>query len=173
MNQWRTATAYQACGTSRFESGELTAAIEDFRQMLSILENLKLRNPNVLRYRTGIASAHYNLSLLLLATGDELGYQRMDDCRRGLVESIALSPSNASLTEQYVDYVDGFTRMLAGGGLVDQANTEIDRSIAMLRELDAQRLGFSIVEQTRLDAAREQLLELKNKLAKSPQDATT
>lgn len=164
--QWRLATCYQVCGNSRFHLGLGKEAIVDFQKMLTVLQRLMLKNPNVIRYRTGAASAQFNLSQLLLASGDDSGYAMISDFQYSLAEAIAIAPDNPATLVQLEGYTEDIARSLAQSGLLSQALQQIEQAIELLEELPAGDVSFDDVSRKRLSDTVEQLRELDNRLVK-------
>ena len=163
--QWRLATCYQVCGDSRFRLGLFDEAIADFRQMLAVLERLMLRNPNVIRYRTSAAAAQFNLSQLLLASGDERGYAMIADFQQSLTEAIAIAPEIPATLDQLIGYTSGLAESLAESGLASIAQQQIEQAIKLLETLPTDDPSFDVAARQRLSAAIKRLQKLAKRLA--------
>ncbi|MEM9352092.1 MAG: protein kinase [Planctomycetota bacterium] len=160
----RLAFCYQLCGNSHFMLGDVDAAIAAFQEAQATMEVLLLRNPSVVRYRTGLAAVEFNLAQIMFASGNDLGYGVFGGCQNTLVEGLMVDPNNPAPLEVLVDYTTGLTSELAAQGRADDAVRLLRRGAELLERIDPSRSRLEEATKTRIEGAIRQLREAAEEL---------
>lgn len=163
-NRWRLSRCYQSCGESSYRLGELADASRYFQQMRGVLSKLLRQDPNVLRYRIGVASAEFNLGQVLLATGDPVGYQWVEQAQRTLADAIAIAPTQAEAREMLLSYTRSIALALAEEGLNAVAGLQVERAIELLEGVPLEAEDAATAERA-MDAATAELRSLLEQLS--------
>ncbi len=120
------ATCYQRAGRQSYLLGDLPAAIASYHQMLSVTQDLLLKNPRVGRFRIAVAEAQFNLSMLSYASDDlDSGAALLADCQDTLADGVALNPGGESLPL----LVQHTLAIAEGLAINDQVPREVQREL--------------------------------------------
>ena len=156
--EWNLATCHQARGESHVALGEINEALAAYKQMYGVMARLLLRNPNVGRFRRGVADAQFWLAQLTYVAGNsDGGGEYFAQCQDTLIEGVTINPRSPSLT-RLVDYTGSIASSLAGQAMDDRALGFLDRAVELLEGLNAGE------HQQAIDAAKSKLEDLATKL---------
>ena len=140
------ATCHQLSGRRHYQLGETSEAVASYEQMLSVMERLLLENPRVGIYRTGVAEAQLNLSMLAYDSDDlDGGADLLADCQDTLIDGVAIHPGGESL-DLLVKHTTAIAEGLAlndrvtrevqldllkrATGLIERAQDKLDKLLA-------------------------------------------
>ncbi|MEM6798492.1 MAG: serine/threonine-protein kinase [Planctomycetota bacterium] len=167
---YRLATRHQRAGRLNYQLGEVDQAIAAFGQMRGVMQELLRQNPRVGRFRTGVAEALFNLSMLAYASDDlDGGAARLADCQDTLIDGIALHPTGESLG-LLVDHTQAIAEALALNDRVPQ-NVRADllkRATGLIERADEMLASLRLPppHEDNLEAARQRLQSTAEKLAR-------